>query len=366
VSTSVAGRGARWPYSWTTLVPLAGAAVLAASTLAPGSGAITLLAALALVGTVLAAVHHAEVIAHRVGEPFGTLVLALCVTLIEVALIGSMMLASGPDGATIARDTVYATVMLVLTGIVGASLLVGGAHHREQTFQLDGVGAALSTLAAIAVLTLVFPVYTTTVPGPSLDPGQLVVIALASLVLYGAFVLTQTVRHRAYFLDGSTDGGAHAAAPPTNAAVTVSAVLLLGSLVVVVLLAKTIAPWLERTIDAAGAPASAVGVLIAALVLMPEGLSAVRAARANRLQTSLNLALGSALASIGLTIPVVAALALTMDMPLALGVDERSTALLLLAFFVVSLVLRTGRTIVLHGMVLLVVLAVYLYTSFVP
>jgi Ca2+:H+ antiporter len=253
MSTTASGRGMRWLYSWTTLVPVAGGAVLAAGNLSPGSGAITLLAGVALVGTVLAAVHHAEVIAHRVGEPFGTLVLALCVTLIEVALIGSMMLASGPDGAAIARDTVYATVMLVLTGIIGASLLIGGARHREQTFQLDGIAAALSTLAAIAVLTLVFPVYTTTVPGPSLDPGQLVVIALAAVVLYGAFVLTQTVRHRAYFLDGATGGSAHAAAAPTNAAVTVGAVLLLWSLVVVVLLAKTIAPWLERTIEAAGA-----------------------------------------------------------------------------------------------------------------
>ncbi|MGZ9032224.1 MAG: calcium:proton antiporter, partial [Burkholderiaceae bacterium] len=350
---------------WTTVVPVAACAVLVGSSVLSGV-VLYGLVSIALVATVLAAVHHAEVIALRVGEPFGTLVLALCVTLIEVALILSMMLASGEAGAAIARDTVYATVMLVLTGIVGLSLFAGGLHHLEQSFQLDGVGAALSTLAAIATLTLVFPVYTTTTPGPSLDSGQLGVIALSALVLYGTFIFTQTIQHRPYFLDAGDGFGEATAARPVMGLVALSSALLLVSLVAVVLLAKTLAPGLEAALADAGAPPAAVGVLIAALVLMPEGLSAVRAARAGRLQTSLNLGLGSALASIGLTIPVVAAFVLMTGTPLVLGIDSRSTALLLLAFFVVSLALRTGRTILLHGVVLLVVLAVYLYTTFVP
>jgi Ca2+:H+ antiporter len=360
------GTEGAWARAWPVAAPVAGWVVLGAAHASAG-GALTALVVVALVGTVLAAVHHAEVIALRVGEPFGTLVLALCVTLIEVALIVSMMLASGAEGAAIARDTVYATVMLVLTGIVGLSLTFGGIAHREQVFQLDGVTAALATLAAIAVLTLVFPVYTTTVPGPSYSDGQLALIAAASLVLYLTFVLTQTVRHRGYFLDRTPDDDVPATvAVPSPGAVGLSGLLLLASLVAVVLLTKSIAPELEDALHRAGAPATAVGVLIAALVLLPEGLSAVRAARADRLQTSLNLALGSALASIGLTIPAVAGISLATGVRLVLGIDARSTALLLLSFFVASLALRTGRTIVLHGIVLLVVLSVYLFTTFVP
>jgi len=351
--------------SWTTALPVAAWLVLGGYFHGFAGPVLTAAIVAALVGTVLAAVHHAEVIALRVGEPFGTLVLALSVTLIEVALIASMMIASGEAGAAIARDTVFATIMLVLTGIVGLSLFVGGATHREQEFQLEGVTAALATLTAIAVLTLVFPHYTTTVAGPSYSTDQLILVAAASLVLYGTFVLTQTVRHRGYFLDRVEGNAASAIAPPSNGEVSLSAVMLVVSLVAVVLLAKALAHPLEDALGRAGAPPSAIGVLIAALVLMPEGLSAVRAARANRLQTSLNLALGSALASIGLTIPVVAVLSIVSGTQLVLGIDARSVALLLLALFVTALALRTGRTILLHGVILLVVLAVYLYTTFV-
>ena len=351
--------------SWSTLLPVVACVLLGVSSQV--SGPVVLAAVvLVLVGTVLAAVHHAEVIALRVGEPFGTLVLALCVTLIEVALIVSMMLASGAKGAAIARDTVYATIMLVLTGIVGLSLLVGGLRHREQEFHLEGVSAALATLAAVAVLTLIFPVYTTSRPGPWYTDDQLLLIAAASLVLYATFVFTQTVRHRGYFLDRVGSEQVPSTTPPSNSDVLLSSVLLVVALAAVILLTKTLAPSLEVALDRAGAPPGVKGVLIAALVLMPEGLSAVLAARANRLQTSLNLALGSALASIGLTIPVVGVLAVTTGMPLELGIDGRSSALLLLSLFVTSLALSTGRTIVLHGVVLLVVLAVYVYTTFVP
>lgn len=320
-----------------------------------------------LLGSVLAAVHHAEVVAHRVGEPYGTLVLAVAITVIEVALIVSLMLAGGPTTAALARDTVFAAVMLILNGMMGLCLLMGGSRHHEQTFSLDGVSASLATLAAIVTLTLVLPNYTTTTPGPVYSNSQLGFIAVVSLVLYGTFVLVQTVRHRDYFLppNASVDEEVHAA-PPTNQAAWTSAALLVVCLVAVVLLGKALAPTIESAVAAAGAPKALVGIIIAAVVLLPEGLAAVRAARANRLQTSLNLALGSALASIGLTIPAVAIVSLATGWTLTLGIDIKSTVLLLLSLLVATLSLGTGRTTVLQGTVHLVLFAVYLFTTVVP
>jgi Ca2+:H+ antiporter len=268
---------------------------------------------------VLAAVHHAEVIAHRVGEPFGTLVLAVAVTTIEVALIVSLMLSGGPSTTALARDTVFAAVMIILNGMVGLCLLMGGKRHGEQSFGLLGVSASLATLAAIAVLTLVLPNYTTTVPGPFYSVSQLAFIAVVSVVLYGTFVLVQTVRHRDYFLpdDPAASEEIHAPPPDTNVALA-SLGLLLVCLAAVVLLAKSLAPVIEAAVKTAGAPQALVGVIIAAVVLLPEGLAALRAARVNRLQTSLKLSLG------------------------------------------------TGRTTVLQGVVHLVIFAVYLFTTVVP
>ena len=326
-----------------------------------------MLLAVALVGTVLSAVHHAEVVAHKVGEPYGTLVLALAITVIEVALIVSMMLAGGPETTALARDTVFAAVMLILNGIVGLCLLVGGSRYREQTFGQLGVSASLTTLAAIAALTLVLPNYTTTTPGPMYSPSQLAFVAVVSLVLYGTFVLVQTVRHRDYFLppEATTDEDAHAA-PPQGKLAAASAGLLLLALVAVVLMAKALAPTIEGAVASAGAPKAVVGIIIAMVVLLPEGLAAFRAARANRLQTSLNLALGSALASIGLTIPAVAIVSLATGWTLTLGLDIKSSVLLLLSLFVSTLSLSTGRTTVLQGTVHLVLLATYLFTTIVP
>ena len=322
--------------------------------------------ALALAASVFAAVHHAEVVAHRVGEPYGTLVLALAVTLIEVALIVSLMIAGGADAAALARDTIFAAVMIILNGIIGLSLLVGGLMHREQVFSLDGVSAALVALGAIAVLTLVFPNYTVTTPGPFYSSSQLILIAIVSLVIYGAFVFTQTVSHRSFFVSDAAAEPTHHGAVPSNAAAGTSAFLLMACLVAVVLLAKKLAPSLEAAVASVGAPNAVVGVIIAAIVLLPEGLAALRAARANHLQTSLNLALGSALASIGLTIPAVSALSLYLHTQLVLGIDTKSTVVLMLSLFVTSLALRTGRTIILYGIVLLVVFIVYLFTTVVP
>ena len=330
-------------------------------------GPYLILVAAALLASVLAAVHHAEVVAHRVGEPFGTLVLAVAVTVIEVALIVSLMLAGGPEAVTLARDTVFAAVMIILNGMVGLCLLLGGARFREQTFGLHGVSASLATLAAIVVLTLILPNYTVSNPGPYYTPGQLVFIAIVSVVLYGVFVLVQTVRHRDYFLPESAPGDeeTHAAAPTTLVALLAS-LLLLACLGAVVLLAKALAPGIEAGVASLGAPEALVGVIIAAVVLFPEGLAALRAARANRLQTSLNLALGSALASIALTIPAVALVSLLTGLTIALGIDLKSTVLLVLSLFVSGLSLGTGRTTVLQGAVLLVLFATYLFTTIVP
>jgi len=351
---------------WTIAAPVfAGAVLLAVRVGGAGGGIMVAFISLALAGSVFAAVHHTEAIADRVGEPYGTLVLALAVTLIEVALIVSLMAAGGEEAADLARDTVFAAVMIILNGIVGLCLLVGGIMHREQTFSLEGVSAALVALATIVIMTLVFPNYTVTAPGPYYSSGQLILVAVVTLVIYGTFIFTQTVGHRHYFLHDEVETAPHAARP-SNAVTALSAVLLLMCLVAVVLLAKKLSPTLEAAVLRMGAPNALVGVIIAGIVLLPEGLAALRAARANRLQTSLNLALGSALASIGLTIPTVSFVSLAMGSHLRLGIDAKSSLLLMLSLFVAVLALRTGRTIILHGVVLLTVFVVYLFMTIVP
>jgi Ca2+:H+ antiporter len=313
-----------------------------------------------------AAVYHAEVVAHRVGEPFGTLILALAVTVIETALIVSVMIAAPEEKAGLARDTVFAAVMIVCNGIVGACLLWGGAQHREQGFQLQGASAALAVLAALTSLTMILPNYTATDLGARYSTSQLIFAAIVSLVLYCSFVFVQTVRHRDYFLPvKSSEPEAHMA-PPTGRATAVSAGLLLVALVAVVGLAKVLTPTVEFGISYAGVPKAVVGIVIAALVLLPEGLAALKAAGSNRLQTSLNLALGSALATIGLTIPAVAAVSLVIGQPLDLGLDGKEQALLALTLFLGVITLGTGRTTVLQGIVHLVIFAAFLFFAVVP
>ena len=350
---------------WTWAAPAAGWAAIAVSGLAAMPSA--LLAAV-LIATVLAAVHHAELIAHRVGEPFGTFLLAVAVTVIELGLIVTLMSAAGEDAATLARDTVFAAVMIILNGLVGTCILIGAIRHREQSFKQTGVSAALATLCALTVLTLVLPNFTSSEPGPVYSASQLAFVAVVSFLLYATFVSVQTVRHRDYFLPPKSvaaDEEAHAA-PPTAQQTTASAVLLVACLGAVVLLAKALAPPIEAGVAALGAPRTVVGVIIAAMVLLPEGVAAVRAALANRLQTSLNLGLGSALATIGLTIPAVAALSLMVELPIALGLDAKSIVLLFLTLIVGTLSLGTGRTTILQGVVHLVIFGVYLFTTIVP
>ena len=341
-----------WAWFW----PLAACAALAGTAFMGLDAWLVGIAAVALIATVFAAVYHAELVAHRVGEPFGTLVLAVAVTVIEVALVVSVMLGGGPDKAALARDTVFAAVMLVCNGVVGMCLLVGGVQHRAQGFQLQGASGALAVLTALTTLTLVLPNFTTTTPGPVFTPSQLAFVGVVSLALYGVFVFVQTVRHPDDFLEDGADD-AHEAPPSTRAALA-SAALLVAALAAVVGLAKALSPAMEAGLAWAGAPKSVIGVVIAALVLLPEALAALRAAGANRLQTSLNLALGSALASIGLTIPAVAAVSVALGTPLTLGLGQKEEVLLALTLLVSVLTLGTGRTTVLQGAVHLVILAV--------
>jgi Ca2+:H+ antiporter len=350
-----------WAWAWPVLAWL----VLGLQWLVQGNLLVTGLETVALIATVFAAVYHAEVVAHRVGEPFGSLVLALAVTIIEVALIVSVMITGGNDTAGLARDTVFAAVMIVCNGIVGLCLLVGGVRHREQGFQLQGANAALSVLIALTFLTMVFPNFTSSTEGPTFSTAQLIFAAIVSLVLYGAFVFVQTIRHRDYFLPAFGDEEAHAV-PPSNRVALLSAGLLSASLVAVVALAKALTPALERAVNGAGAPKIVVGIVIAGLVLLPEGLAAFRASRANRLQTSMNLALGSALASIGLTIPAVAVVSIVLHQPLSLGLNPKEVVLLLVTVLVSHSTLGTGRTTVLQGIVHLVLFAAFLFLSVVP
>ena len=351
---------------WTTLAPFIGLALLLSAGRVPPGPWLTAATVLVLAATVFAAVHHAEVVAHRVGEPFGTLLLAVAVTVIEVALIVSMMLGGGPEKASLARDTMFSAIMIVCNGIVGLCLLLGGLRHRVQGFQLHGANAALGVLVPLAVLTLILPNYMLSAPGPALDDTQLGFVGLVSLAFYGVFVFVLTVRHRDYFLvPGSHDEDEHAL-PPTRPAALASGALLMLSLFAVVGLAKLLSPTVEAGVAQIGAPASVVGIVIAALVLMPEGLAAARAAHADRLQTSLNLALGSVLASIGLTIPVLAAIHVVLGQTLVLGLTERDTILLVLTLFVSTMTLATGRTTVLQGMVHLLLFVVFLFLSVLP
>ncbi|MGA8697304.1 MAG: ionic transporter y4hA [Xanthobacteraceae bacterium] len=351
-----------WAWTWPALAWL----VLLA-TFPGGAGAVLAAAAgIALITTVFAAVYHAEVVAHRVGEPFGTIVLAVAVTVIEVALIVSVVIAAPAEKADLARDTVFAAVMIVCNGIVGACLLWGGARHREQGFQLQGASAALAVLAALTTLTLILPNVATSVPGPVFSTSQLAFAGVVSLVLYGGFIFVQTVRHRDYFLPVEPDReGAHAP-PPSNRTALVSAGSLLAALVAVVGLAKSLTPVLESAVQVLDVPKGLVGTVIAALVLMPEGLAALQAARANRLQTSLNLALGSALASIGLTIPTVAVVSIVLHQPITLGLEQKDQVLLALTLFISVITLGTGRTTVLQGIIHLAIFAVFLFFAVVP
>jgi len=371
---------------WSLAVPPLALVVLVLSWGRDLGAVLLILVCAGLGAAVIAAVHHAEVVAHRVGEPFGTLILALAVTIIEVALIVTLMASGGDKAASLARDTVFAAVMITCNGILGLSLVVGSLRHRVQEFRVRASNSALAVMTALVTLSLVLPTFTTSAPGRQFSSAQLAFAGVTSLVMYGVFVFVQTVRHRDYFLpvQSSTPtvqrhrdvdepvgvvaeevGEEHAVAPSGKVAL-LSLGLLFVCLVAVVGLAKTVSPSLESAVESAGAPLAVVGVAIALLVLLPETVAAVRAALRNRLQTSVNLALGSALASIGLTIPAIAVASIWLDGPLVLGLDGKEMVLFALTVVTSMLTLATGRATLLQGAVHLMVFSAFLFLAVSP
>ncbi|WP_426564565.1 calcium:proton antiporter [Angustibacter sp. McL0619] len=334
-------------------------------------GALLVFECVALIAAITVAVHHAEVVAHRVGEPYGTLILAVGVTVIEVGLIVTLMVSSPDKTATLARDTVFSAFMIAGNGVVGICLLLGALKHQVLTFRPEGVAGAVATLAAVATLSLVLPTFTTSSPGPTFSGAQLVFAGLASLFLYGTFVLVQTVRHREYFLpidDAGTpdDPDDDHLVLPSNRTTWLSLGLMLASLAAVVGLAKAVSPAIEDGVRTIGAPQAAVGVVIALLVLAPETVAAVRAALHNRIQTSLNLALGSALASIGLTIPAIGLASIWLSGPLELGLGPKDMVLLTLTVVLSTLTTVMGRATVLQGAVHLSVFGAFIFLAVTP
>jgi len=356
------------PPRWTTAAPLLAVLVLVASWGSKPGTLLVAVIAVFLVGAVLAAVHHAEVVAPRVGEPFGSLVLAVAVTVIEVALIVTLMVSGGPETSTLARDTVFAAVMITCNGIVGLSVLAGALHRRVATFNAEGTATALATVLTLATLCLVLPTFTTSGTGAEFSSAQLVFVAVASIVLYGLFVLVQTIRHRDFFVQDDTAGNPSGDHPEPGSAgdPLASLALLAVALVAVVGLAKIESPAIEDAVLSIGAPHSAVGVVIALLVLAPETLAAVRNARRGRVQTSFNLAYGSAMASIGLTIPVIAVASIWLAGPLELGLGPTQIVLLAITAVVSALTILPGRATIQEGGVHLVLLCAFLVLAINP
>jgi Ca2+:H+ antiporter len=368
----------RGRFQWTVVVPVLAAVLLVVTWSSHEHPVILAAIGAALVGSVLAAVHHAEVVAHKVGEPFGSLILAVAVTVIEVGLIIMLMSSGGDAASTYARDTVFAAVMITFNGIVGLSLLVGASKHHLVSFNASGTGSALATVIALAGVTLVLPRFTTSADGGAYTPFQLAFAAVASLMLYGAFVFTQTVRHRDFFLPVTSDkygrvtgvirdeDGDDHADPPAAKEAWISVALLVLALVSVVFLAKMLSPTIEHGVTAAGLPYGVVGVVIALLVLLPESIAAVRAAMRRRTQIALNLAYGSAMASIGLTVPTIAIASIWLDGPLELGLGDTEIVLLLLSVVVGVLTVVPGRAKPLAGGLHLAILAAYLFLTVSP
>lgn len=349
---------------WTSVIPLL-AWVLYFSGSIPSSGLLQIIAGILLLLSVMSAVHHSEIIAHRVGEPYGTIILAVAITVIEVSIIISLMLTGGRESSALARDTVFSATMLILNGIIGLSLLIGGLKFHEQNFSKHSATIALVSLISIVVLTLVFPSYTTSVAGPYYSTPQLLFVSVTCLLIYGFFLFAQTSRHREYFLPVN-NGTEEPSVTISKKVFAVSLLFLFISLGIIVLLAKTLSYNIESIITRNHLPKALVGIIIAAVILLPEGIAAIIAAKKNRLQTSLNLALGSALASIGLTIPCVAVISIAFQMDVILGLDIKSIILLGLSVFIVMLSLASGRTNIVYGLVLLVNLLAFIFLIIYP
>ncbi len=315
-----------------------------------------------LIGVVFAAVYHAEDVAHIMGEPAGTLVLTIAVTVIELSLIISLML-TGKATPTLVRETVFAVIMIVTAGLVGLCIVVGGLRYREQTFDVTSAKIYLAMLIVLATLTIILPNYTTTAPGRLYSESQLTYVSIVTIALYLVFLYTQTVLHRGYFVGEHTHPEE---ITPGEGKLALSAFFLCVALAAVVLLAKLIAVVINVGVSHVDAPGSISGVIIALIVLTPESIAAVRAAQKDDLQKSLNLALGSSLATIGLTIPAIAAANLFLHTPLILGLEPGDLALLVMTLATSILTFGTGRTNVLFGFLHLVIFGTFLFLSFVP
>lgn len=358
-------------YAWSIL-PLI--VLLIISTFSHINPLVAAVAVLFLGIAVMTAVHHAEVIAERVGASLGALVLALSVTVIEVGLIVAMMTNDTPDSAVVARDTIFATIIIVTNGIMGCCLLLGGMRHKELSFHQGGTSSLLTVLAILSGLTLVMPNFTTSTVGPTYTNVQLIFTSIGSLILYGCLVWSQTKSHKEYYEPVLEAEGQHhfnTSEPeekhtPTNKEVITSFIGLMLSLAAVIGLSKALSPSIESGVDFFGAPRAFVGIVIALLVLAPETWAAISSARSNRLQTSLNLALGSGAASIALTIPVVGIFSIMTDRSLVLGVDPKGIAFLTLTFILAGLTLGRGRTTALQGIVHLSLMLAFLIFSFAP
>jgi len=349
---------------WTIIIPIL-AWLLFFSNLIYDSDLFKIVASVLLIFSVMSAVHHSEVVAHKVGEPYGTIILAIAITVIEVSIIISLMMSGGDEAVSLARDTVYSATMVILNGIVGLCLFIGGMKHHEQKFSKHSVTIALVSLISIIVFTLVIPTFTESVHGSYYSTPQLIFASISCLVIYGFFLFAQTSRHREYFLSSEEGENSHSIVI-SNKKMTVSLVFLVLSLAIVVLLAKTLSPTIESIIISYNLPLTLVGVVIAVIILLPEAIAAVNAARKDKLQTSLNLSLGSALASIGLTIPSVAIVCIMYDIKIILGLDIKSIILMGLSVFTVMLSLGSGRTNLVYGVVLLVNLFAFIFLIIYP
>ncbi len=318
-----------------------------------------------ILASAFAVVRHAEALAAKLGEPAGTLVLTLCVTGIEVMMILAVML-TGTGSATLARDAMFAVVMIVLNGMVGISLLLGGLRHHEQSYNLMGANAFLAVIVPIAVLGLVLPNFTVSSPGPTFSPLQAIFFGVMSFGLYGVFLAIQNVRHREYFIAPGLRKAGGAAGDGEREARSLSfhIGLLVAYLLPLVVLSKQIAVPIEHGVHVFHAPAALGGLLVAVLVLSPESLAATRAALANDLQRSVNVLLGSVLATISLTIPSVLAIGFFTGQTIVLGLDAVDTVLLLLTLAVSVLTFSSVRTNVLLGAVHLLLFMAYLMLMF--
>ena len=327
-------------------------------------GAMFLWLAAVILWSAISVVRHADALAVKLGEPYGTLVLTLSAIAIEVAMISTAML-HGSNNPTLARDSMFAVVMIALGGLLGLALLLGGLRHREQHYNLQGVNSYLNVIMSLAVLGLVLPSFTVSTKGPTFSTPQLIFLAVMSLVIYGIFLLIQTVRHRQHFVESAEPSGAgHALVHVRSSGF--HALLLVLYLINVVLLAEKFAIPLDNSIERVGMPQAFGGAMIAALVLAPEGLGAITAALRNQLQRSVNILLGSVLATIGLTIPAVVTIGLVTHRSVTLGVEGGNLPLLVLTLGVSVVTFTSGKTNILQGCVHLLLFAVFILLIFAP